>query len=232
MFEAKIKKLIIKIVHYCFPQSLYKKVSYSQDGEDMMIQTYYETKKKYKGFYVDVGAHHPYRFSNTAYFYKKGWRGINIEPSPALYCSFQKRRRRDINLNIGVSSNKASIPFYIFNDQALNTFDEKLAQERDSNNDRYEIISKVEIQTYPLRDILEKHLPDNQSIDFLTIDAEGLDLEVLLSNDWIKFQPEFILVECDMDLENVNQGKIYKFLKEKNYNITGKTKRTCLFRRN
>jgi len=227
-----LRKLIFKIVHYCFPQLLYKKASYSQDGEDMMLQTYYETKKHYKGFYIDVGAHHPYRFSNTAYFYKKGWRGINIEPSPTLFRAFKKRRRKDINLNIGISARNISIPFYIFNDQALNTFDEKLAQERHCSNGRYKIVSKIDIQTYPLKDILEKNLPSNQFIDFLTIDVEGFDFEVLTSNDWNKFQPEFILVECETDLENVNQDEIYQFLKGKNYNLIGKTKRTYLFKHN
>ena len=109
-----MKKIIFKIVHRCLPQLLYRKISYSQDGEDMMLQTYYETKKHYKGFYVDVGAHHPYRFSNTNYFYKKGWRGINIEPTPTLYPAFLRHRRRDINLNVGVSDHSTSIPFYIF----------------------------------------------------------------------------------------------------------------------
>ena len=228
----KIKKILFRIVHYCFPQLLYRKISYSQDGEDMMLQTYYEKEKHYKGFYIDVGAHHPYRFSNTAYFYKKGWRGINIEPSPTLFRSFQIRRKRDINLNVGISSYNTSIPFHIFNDQALNTFDEKLAQVRHSNNDRYKIVSKIDIQIFTLRDILEKYLPSNQHIDFLTIDVEGLDLEVLKSNDWDRFQPDYILVECDENIENVHQDEVYQFLQEKNYRLAGRTLRTSLFKRN
>jgi len=232
MIKSPVKKLIFNIIHDYFPKLLYKKVSYSQDGEDMMLQTYYETEKHYKGFYVDVGAHHPYRFSNTAYFYKKGWRGINIEPTPTLFNSFKKLRKKDINLNVGISSGSKSIPFYIFNDQALNTFDEKIAQKRNSKSDEYKIVSKTDIQTFPLKDILEKYLPNNQHIDFLTIDVEGLDLDVLLSNDWTKFQPKFILAECESDIENINIDEVYIFLKEQNYSIVGRTKRTSLFRHN
>jgi FkbM family methyltransferase len=225
-----VRTKIFNTIHNCFPRLLYEKASYSQDGEDMLLQSYYETKKNYKGFYVDIGAHHPYRFSNTAYFYKKGWRGINVEPSPTLFHSFQKHRKKDININAGVSSGNVSMPFYVFNDQALNTFDEKIAKERDSNNDRYKIVLIIDIQTCTLKDILENHLPKNQNIDFLTIDVEGLDLAVLKSNDWNKFQPEFILVECDADFDNYNQDETFRFLKEQNYKMVGRTKRSSLFK--
>ena len=225
------RKLIFETAHCYLPQLLYKKTSYSQDGEDMMLQTYYEGKRDYKGFYVDIGAHHPYRFSNTAFFYNKGWRGINVEPAPSLFSSFKKYRKRDINLNVGVSDSNSSNHFYVFNDQALNTFDEKIAEERHSNNDRYKIVSKIEIKTYTLEDILEKYLPNNQHIDFLTIDVEGLDLNVLKSNNWNKFHPDFILVECNATIDNIFEDNIYQFLKEKNYNMEGKTFRTSLFRK-
>ena len=228
----KIRKKFFNIIHRCFPQILYKKTSYSQDGEDMVIQTYYETKKHYKGFYVDIGAHHPYRFSNTAYFYKKGWRGINVEPTPTLLSAFKRHRKRDINLNLGVSLHPMVLPFYVFNDDALNTFDENLAQARHANEDRYKILSKIEIQTSTLKDILENHLPENQHIDFLTIDVEGLDFDVLKSNDWSKFLPGFIMVECDAILDNIQQDEVCQFLLNKNYHIIGRTQRTSLFKYN
>jgi hypothetical protein len=83
------------------PQHLHKNGSYSQDGEDMVLKVFfYENKRKYEGFYIDVGAHHPFRFSNTAFFYQKGWRGINIEPTPDLIKKFKRYRKRDINLNV------------------------------------------------------------------------------------------------------------------------------------
>ena len=78
---------------------------------------------------------------------------------------------------------------------------------------------------------MEKYLPTDQTIDFLTIDVEGLDFDVLKSNDWTKFQPEFILIECETDIERINQDEIYRFLKEKGYNLIGRTKRTSIFRK-
>ena len=76
-----LKKTILKY----FPIDRYLSLkSYSQEGEDMVLRSFFEGQKNYKGFFVDVGAHHPYRFSNTLHFYKKGWRGINIDPQPGM----------------------------------------------------------------------------------------------------------------------------------------------------
>ena len=74
--------------------------SYSQEGEDMVLYRIFEKQKS--GFYVDIGAYHPKRFSNTYFFYKRGWRGINIEPNPEAIKLFKKYRVGDINLEMGV----------------------------------------------------------------------------------------------------------------------------------
>ena len=79
------------------------------------------------GFYVDVGAHHPFRFSKTYKFYKKGWSGINIEPNPEDFHLFSKQRNRDININAGVASKEDDISYFMFNEPDLNTFCEEEA---------------------------------------------------------------------------------------------------------
>ena len=96
----KIKKTVLKYLPIHLFQS---HNSYSQEGEDMVLRSFFEGKKNYKGFYIDVGAHHPYRYSNTLYFYKKGWCGINIEPTPGAIKTFNFFRRRYININFGIS---------------------------------------------------------------------------------------------------------------------------------
>jgi len=225
----KFKKALLNIIHKYYPQILYKKNSYSQDGEDMLLASFYEGVKNYKGFYVDIGAHHPFRFSNTAHFYKKGWRGINIEPTPSLFYAFKKYRKKDINLNVGIG-NGDLLTFYEFNEPAINSFDKEISMERHNDiSTNYKIISEKSIQTLQLGDILEKYVFQSQIIDFFTIDVEGLDLEVLKSNNWEKFIPKFIFVECDFNIEAVAQDPIFQFLKEKGYNFVGRTKRTCLF---
>lgn len=203
--------------------------SYSQEGEDMVLRGFYADRKGYKGFYVDVGALHPYRFSNTLYFYKKGWRGINIEPTPNAMKLFRIFRKRDINLNAGISETKGKLKFYCFDDPALNSFSEEISLERDRTT-KYKILQTIDIETSRLSDILDKHLPVDKKIDFLNIDAEGLDLMVLKSNNWEKYRPEYILVEDFINLEKINDSPTYNFLSNKGYTLLAKTSRTSIFR--
>ena len=74
--------------------------SYSQDGEDMVLRKIFKNQKM--GFYVDIGAHHPKRFSNTHLLYKKGWKGINIDATPGSMKLFNQLCPRDTNLELGV----------------------------------------------------------------------------------------------------------------------------------
>lgn len=204
--------------------------SYAQDGEDMILKALYESKKDYKGFFVDVGAHHPVRYSNTKYFSKKGWKGINIEPTPTAIKAFEMFRKRDVNLNIGVGPERGKLKFYCFNEPALNSFSEEVSKRIDRESTKYKIIKEVDIDVLPLSDVFDNYLPPNSKIDFLTIDVEGLDFQVLLSNDWEKYKPEIILIEESIDVDDLSKSPIYTFLKEKGYRFFAKTPRTCFYR--
>ena len=198
------------------------------DLEKDRLSGFAEHQKKYKGFYVDVGAHHPIRFSNTNHFYRKGWRGINIDSTPGSMRAFNWLRRRDINLEIGIGSASGSLNLYCFNEPALNTFDENLAKER--STERYFVKRTVEVRVEPLGKILEKYLPADHNIDFLTIDVEGLDLVVLQSNDWARYKPSYILVEdMDFNLNRYEESPIYNFLSNQGYKIVAILKRTIIY---
>jgi FkbM family methyltransferase len=205
---------------------IYKNVSYSQEGEDLILKRIFEHKKN--GFYIDVGAHHPKRFSNTFIFYKMGWRGINIDAMPGSMKKFKKSRPKDLNIEAGIMESPGIMNYYIFNDTALNTFNEDLAKERGKKSG---ILKIVQIQTYRLYEILEKYLPLGTNIDFLTVDAEGFDLEVLSSNNWEKYHPDYILVEITkISLDNIDNHVITKFLKKHNYKVFCKTFNTVFFK--
>ncbi|MBL4676473.1 MAG: FkbM family methyltransferase [Mucilaginibacter sp.] len=225
---AGLKEILVKYLPLNYFQ---KHTSYSQEGEDMVLRSFYEGKKKYKGFFVDVGAHHPYRFSNTLFFYKHGWRGINIEPTPGAIKAFRMFRKRDINLNIGISPAKGELTFYCFNEPALNGFSKELSHERNQEDTKYRIIEELPIQTLPLADVFEQYLPAGQQIDFLTIDVEGLDLAVLQSNNWEKYKPLYIAVEDRVDMENLPGSAIYEYLKKQGYQLVAKTLRTLFFKK-
>ena len=235
-----LKKIIKKLIPDKYINSLmivtnkvfdiYALKSYSQEGEDMILRRIFEYHEK--GFYVDVGAHHPNRFSNTYIFYKRGWSGINIDATPGSMAPFKKKRPRDINIEAAVSNEKKEMLFYIFNEPALNTLDPKLAQSRESK--KYHIVEKKKIVTKTLRELLKENLPKNRKINFLSVDVEGKDLEVLQSNDWELFRPEYILVECLniplKELSDLTNNDVYKFLAGRNYSFFAKTFGTVIFK--
>lgn len=164
--------------------------SYSQKGEDLIIDRLLKNKKR--GFYVDVGAYDPKRFSNTCRFYQKGWSGINIEPDTANYEKFLDARKRDINLNIGVGNGKESLIFYKFVPDTLSTFSKKEAEEYKKQG--YKLAETIKVRIKSLAGIFSKYCK-NKRIDFISVDTEGYDLEVLKSNNWSKFRPTLICVE-------------------------------------
>ena len=225
VFKKILPREIIEIKRLIFKK--YNLPSYSQEGEDIILQRIFEYKNE--GFYIDVGAHHPFRFSNTYLFYLKGWRGINIDATPESMKLFNKFRKRDINLEIGVGEKETILTYYIFNEPALNTFDGNLAKQRNGKG-RYYIVKELPIKVYPLSKIIKEYIPKEQEIDFLTIDVEGKDFETLKSNDWSKYKPKVVLIEVlNSSLEKMYESPIYIFMREKGYSFFAKTFNTCFF---
>ena len=205
-------------------------VSYSQQSEDLEIFRRFQGKPV--GFYVDIGAFDPIQFSNTNLFYQQGWNGINVEPNPDNFDRFNKLRPRDINLNVGISDRNEKLVYYKFNAGALNTFDKEHAESWDKTSE-YKISEQIEIQTYTLEEILDKYMPLNQPIDFLSVDCEGFDLKVIQSNNWQKYRPELVLVEESIfDNNSLQESPIYIFLKSVNYDLATITSGTMIYKRN
>jgi FkbM family methyltransferase len=133
-----------------------------------------------RGMFVDVGAHHPFRFSNTYAFYLRGWRGLNIDATPGAMRKFRRWRPGDTNLECGIGNAPGEFEFYQFAEPALNTFDPALAQTyREAGHAQ---VGKTSIRCRTLVDVLAEHLA-GRVIDSLTGDVEGRDMEVLLSNN-------------------------------------------------
>lgn len=226
IIPVKYHKFLIKMKSIFF--DIYAIKSYSQEGEDIILRRILG-KKKTVGFYVDVGAHHPKRFSNTYYFYKKRWRGINIDAKPGCMKFFRKMRPRDINLEFAISDKKQTLTYYCFNEPALNGFSKTLSIERERKGE-YKIIDEIKIETLTLAEVLNAYLPSNTAIDFLSVDVEGLDFQVLISNDWSKYRPNVVLVEdLNFSFDSLNNSKIYKFLINKGYHLIAKTMNTFFY---
>ncbi|OGM14797.1 hypothetical protein A2V80_01455 [Candidatus Woesebacteria bacterium RBG_16_39_8b] len=196
----------------------YGPASYSQNGEDLILNKIFT---KQNGHYVDVGAHHPFRYSNTYLLYKNGWSGINIEPTPGSKQLFDTLRKRDINLEIAIGK-KATKKFYMFWDSALNTFSKKRADKvMASKQSKLKKLALVKI--IPLNILLNKYT-QKYCIDLLNVDTEGMEMEILKTNNWNKYSPKIIAIE-HLGQENI----INNYLNGRGYNLINKTKLTSIY---
>ncbi len=206
----------------------YARKSYSQEGEDILLERLFFGEDN--GFYVDVGSHHPFRYSNTYLLYKKGWRGINIDAMPGSKRLFDRFRPRDINIEVGISNFIGSVEYYMFESSALNTFSKSLAEEY--VRDGFRLVGTRIVNVMPLSLVLDKYMPEGEKISVMSIDVEGEDMKVLQSNDWNKYRPKVILIEIlgVGSIEHLMQTEEFRFLQEKGYGLFAKTVSTAFFR--
>ncbi|HRO41266.1 MAG TPA: FkbM family methyltransferase [Flavipsychrobacter sp.] len=198
-------------------KSVYYKRSYSQMAEDMIVSGLLYNSK---GFYVDVGAYHPWRFSNTYHFYRKGWKGINIDGSAEAIKLLQRKRKRDISLQLIIGPENKTLNFYEFHQRELNTtVSEELPAILQFHGQKPIRVSEVKCMS--LGQLLNQYLPSGQSIDLLNIDAEGADEEIIRSNDWSRYRPKVIIVERHCKLEDFLASDFFKFLGSNDYKIYG-----------
>lgn len=199
-------------------------ITFSQEGEDGILHRIFERRST--GFYIDIGSHHPQRFSNTYRLYLRGWNGINIDPLPGSKARFDALRKRDINLELGISDSAGELTYHSFEEPALNTFDARIALTRTSP-----LIAKQSIQVRRLDNILNEHLPIGTVIDFLSIDAEGLDLQVLRSNDWARYRPSYVLAEAlgMRDVYQVLESELHAYMRSQGYSLFAKCVNSLFF---
>jgi FkbM family methyltransferase len=204
------------------------RISYSQEGEDLILARLLDEKRVKNGFYVDIGAHHPTRFSNTYYFYRRGWSGINVDALPGTKNLFNRTRPRDVTIQCGVGMQDDVLTYYSFNEPALNTFSKVEAQIKESS--QYKVIDEIQVPVTTLKKILDANLPLGKKIDFMSIDVEGFDHEVICSNDWLKHRPTIIAIELlNSTIESIKMHPTAKILFKNNYEIIAKTHNTFFF---
>jgi len=205
-------------------QKAYRHESYSQCGEDLIIDFIFNTIGISHPTYIDIGAHHPFRFNNTAIFYNKGCKGINVEPDPYLYNEFKRIRKRDTNLNIGVGGNNSILEFHKMSVPALNTFSSEEAL-RLQEKFGYAVLEKMQINVETIKEIISKY-HQNVFPDFLSLDVEGMDDEIIRSIDFDNKYPSVICTET-LTFENDGTGKknleIIDYLKSKDYMVYADT---------
>ena len=199
-----------------YKNKIYKKrKTYSQDLEDVFINEYF--KNKNCGFYIDIGCYHPIKYSNTALLYNRGWKGINIDMNSTSIDLFNIARNRDINICSAISStNKQVTQFIDHSYSPVNTIDKKYSDIISKKLSIKPFIEK-KIQTYTLSQVLKKYKVLLNQVDFLNIDVEAHDYEVLKGIDFVKIKPKIICIEIENFSSKLNFEKINNYLKKYNY---------------
>jgi FkbM family methyltransferase len=165
-------------------------ISYAQNFEDVMLARVFAGRNT--GFYVDVGAADPVNLSVTKWFYDLGWSGLNIEPNKQLFDRLTADRPRDINLDCGVGATVSEAQFFEPDVGELSSFDVRV---RENAQNRGVQGSTRTVAVMPLTDLLKRYCA-GRAIDFLKIDVEGWESEVLKGLDLRQYRPIIILIEA------------------------------------
>lgn len=171
---------------------IYHRKSWSQCGEDLILRYLFDLLGIARPSYIDIGAHHPWHYNNTYLFYRQGARGVNVEPDPSLHAALLRERPHDINLNIGIGPHEAELDFFVMSERALNTFSADEARKYVEENDQSIVQTRrVKVQTFAQTvDTHMAHAPD-----LVSLDVEGLDLDILRSIDFSRYRPQVVCVE-------------------------------------
>ncbi len=163
--------------------------SYSQNFEDVTIARALGLRKD--GFYIDVGASHPVVGSVTKLFYDMGWSGINIEPVERFHRLLFDARPRDTNLCLALGKENAALDFFEFDAEGISTLDPEFA---DHFAGLGYACRRRSVEVTSLAAICDKHKVG--TIDFLKIDVEGWERQVLEGGDWKRFRPIILVIEA------------------------------------
>lgn len=171
---------------------IYYRKSWSQCGEDLILRYLFDLLQIARPSYIDIGAHHPCFYNNTYLFYRQGARGVNVEPDPSLHAGLRRGRRRDINLNIGIGPNKGDLDFYVMSARTLNTFSESEARKYVAEHGM-RIVDTRHIKVQTFAHTVDTHM--GRTPDLVSLDVEGMDLEILRSIDFSRYRPHAFCVE-------------------------------------
>ncbi len=216
-FCRAVKYLLHGVLRLLTGRSI--RVSYGYKAEDRLIESLLKPIITEKGFYVEVGCNEPLFASNTFLFYRRGWRGICIDPNERLIKKHKRIRPHDQAFCGLVSDKEEEVEYVELDNEGLSTAD--LGHLQNALESGQNVRAKRKLKSLRLTTILDQ-LKAPAFFDFLSVDAEGNDMKVLLSLDFEKYQPKLIIVEADdFDPSNPKGNDIYNFLLSKRYFFHG-----------
>jgi FkbM family methyltransferase len=166
-------------------------VSYAQRFEDLYVMRCFGERND--GFYIDIGSGHPVYDNMSFAFYLKGWRGITVEPNPWLARLTRAVRPRDRHVEAAIGASSGQAAFHLVREfHGLSTTIADHAAQAQSQFGRP--ADAITVPMLTLRELCERYAPP--SFEFLKIDVEGAEPDVLLGGDWQKFRPQVVIVEA------------------------------------
>lgn len=174
------------------------RISFSQFGEDLLIVEHLvNLRRPLRGIYVDAGCFDPVRFSNTRLLHLLGWKGVNVDASPAAVARFQVARPLDINILAALAGTVETNEFL----QTASGASSRLAKGAVPLREGTEIRERSVVTTRTLRSVLDECLLSAEPVDLLDIDCEGIDFDVLKGFDLTARRPVIICIEAHGDAE-------------------------------
>jgi FkbM family methyltransferase len=198
------------------------RTSYAQSGEDIVVDYLLRGVLRIKRpTYLDIGAHEPSYLSNTYLFYRMGLCGVCVEPNPVLCNRIRRVRPRDKCVNAGVGfSHRADADFYVMNPPTLSTFSSQFKDEA-LRNPRYSLQKTVRVPLVPMVDIIEEHC--SRCPDFISIDVEGLDMELVRDFDFNRYRPAVFCIETTTHIDELKIPGIFEWMHKVDYAVYGDT---------
>jgi FkbM family methyltransferase len=202
------------------------RLHFSQIGEDGVIWELY--KEVYDGFYVDIGCHHPFRYSNTALLHLfNRWKGLNVDADQRAIDLFRQHRPLDINVRCAIGNRAGMIEAFVFRDGAVNTVDPSWAERQVKD---YGEPERQVVEVLPTRELLDRHLPPGTAIDLMNIDIEGFDQEAIESNDWQRYRPKMICIETHgFNINSPSDNPTFRFMRSVDYHMIAHVYATSIY---
>lgn len=221
-----VSRLLKKELNLSEKEWRHLRFSFSQYGEDLLVESLLPAK----GFYIEVGAYDPVILSNTYNFYQlRGWRGILIEPNPILARRLRIRRPRDIVVEAALSAREGTADYQLSSQlrpgaDSMN----RLVVASKTGPKPMEVPKVIQVKTTTLRKVIEDYLPPKVRVDFLSIDVEGHDFEVLRYNNWNRCRPQIIAIEAHTP---ESEKRISDYLKKKGYTFVARLVLTLIYQK-
>ena len=231
LYSKKINIFKFFYFYYQFLKSKFKpRLAYSHWGVDLIITKLLNSKNK--GIYIDVGCHHPFLNNHSYLLYKSGWVGINIDIDYNSIDMFNFFRKKDVNIQTAVTDHKGEVDLFFYHNRAA-----KNTISKEFGSDAKE---KKKINSDTLNNIIENSKFKNSKIDFVSIDVEGNEMNVLNGFNLKKYKPKLILLEFilpnkkefyEKDINEITNSEVYKFLIKNEYKLINWNHDDLLFMR-